>query len=242
MTNEIVIVSTWGETTDEMRQIIRVVRNTAGIFRNRDGVEPHILAYREVTARYQKCGEIINRALVERVAQHYQADPDKTWALFIEPFGGPGLVSPDFQLNPMFLDPRLPKEPDIDETMTVGELLKMLSSDDYDAPKIDTAVRQVLAWMRDHYEENRFAYAIADVLALVMDMIEADGTDGLNEAEVNNVLGTMAVILIDIRGEAKTLSAETHARLKQIEAVLHRPTAEGASDAPPSAQSDPSVG
>jgi hypothetical protein len=124
----------------------------------------------------------------------------------------------------------------IDEAMNLGELRAMLSvgdGEDYDAQKIDTTVREVLTWMRHHYEEGRNAYAVADVLDLVMDMIAADGSDGLDEATVNSVLVDMGVILINIEMEGKTLSPETRARLKQMVAVLHGPAAERASDAPP---------
>jgi hypothetical protein len=124
----------------------------------------------------------------------------------------------------------------IDEAMNLGELRAMLSvgdGEDYDAQKIDTTVREVLTWMRDHYEEGRNAYAVADVLDLVIDMIAADGSDGLDEATVNSVLVDMGVVLINIEMEGKTLSPETRARLKQMVAVLHGPAAETASDAPP---------
>jgi len=96
--------------------------------------------------------------------------------------------------------------------------------------------------MRDHYEERRNAYAVADVLDLVMDMIAADGSDGLDEATVNSVLVDMGVVLINIEMEGKTLSPETRARLKQMVAVLHGPTADRASDAPSAADREGQVG
>ncbi len=68
-----------------------------------------LYATKKIFVRYEKCGEIINREMVATVCAYYQADADKRWRGIIEQFGGPEEVSPEFQLNPMFLNPRLMK-------------------------------------------------------------------------------------------------------------------------------------
>jgi hypothetical protein len=109
MPDEFQIVSTWGQTTEQMKQIIRVARTTYKT------TEPHMRAYREVVVRYCKCGEIIDRTLVIRVAEHYQADPEKVQALMTDRYYGmTDQLGPDFKLNPTAFNPCQPR-PVLDE-------------------------------------------------------------------------------------------------------------------------------
>ena len=109
---EIEIHSTWGRTTKAMRRAVARVREDC---QRELATSPEhgwrirrLFALKEILeVRFKKCGERVSRDLVARVARYYQADTDQLWSMIIEPYGGPEQVSPDFQLDPTFLSPRL---------------------------------------------------------------------------------------------------------------------------------------
>jgi hypothetical protein len=103
------IFSTWGRTTKAMTRAVVRVREEFQQYKGMaaSDLPRSLYATKEIFVRYNKCGEIISREMVARVCQHYQDDAEVKWSLIIEQFGGPEEVSPHFQLDPTFLNPRL---------------------------------------------------------------------------------------------------------------------------------------
>jgi hypothetical protein len=107
-TSDIVIVSTWGRTTKAMTErIMRLRKRLRGD--EFDAPFRRLYALEEVHSRCYECGEILNREMVAQVCRYYGANADELWGTIIEAHGGPDQVSPEFQINPMFLDPRIAK-------------------------------------------------------------------------------------------------------------------------------------
>ena len=113
--DEIEINSTWGSTTKAMRRAVARVRED---WRRDLAAYPpdyaarirRLYALTEINVRFKKCGEVISRDMMAIVGKYYQADLDELWAQIIKPYGGPEQVSPDFRLDPSFLNPRINKK------------------------------------------------------------------------------------------------------------------------------------
>jgi hypothetical protein len=111
--DKIEIVSTWGRTTKVMRRAVARVRERfhqevrwATNLRIIESTR-RIYSLEEITVRFKKCGETVNRPMVARVCRYYEADAEEVWLRLIEPFGGPENVSPEFQMHPNLLNPRI---------------------------------------------------------------------------------------------------------------------------------------
>ena len=103
---DIEIVSTWGPTTKAMRQAVARVRKEFQRNASPGEYACRFYALKEIMTRYETCGEVVNRVMVTKVCRYYHVDAEERWARIIEQFGGPEQVSPEFQLDPTFLNPK----------------------------------------------------------------------------------------------------------------------------------------